>query len=285
VLINDTPVANIPAPAALSSVFSHQSLLINDTNLMALSGATLEFRLCPGSLADLLLAGILSPFFTLEESSIFGSMFSQIQTESGSLDFVVPFQALTTGLSLAGSIGTPAIPGSQWSATAAFRGRQIPFLSGIEFIGNAAANSAAASPVMEMFSTAFSEVAIFSRYQVQAQDTLPVGLDPELRVHATIGAAGNHSPAGANAKRASLLVAVETTTDRARRKLEGEVILTESGVIKLKGAFDLGSNHTNPPPPVVVTNADTPTFKHYAINLTYVLTNGLYIAPGSLPGW
>ena len=68
-LIDGTPIANIQAPPTVSPLFDHAEILVNDTSLMGLTDAEFTIRLNPGSLANILIANVISPLFTSASSN------------------------------------------------------------------------------------------------------------------------------------------------------------------------------------------------------------------------
>ena len=64
VLIDGDVVATIDPPATISKTFATTKILVNDTNLMGLTGTDLTLRLNPGSLAEVFLRGIFGPNFS-----------------------------------------------------------------------------------------------------------------------------------------------------------------------------------------------------------------------------
>jgi hypothetical protein len=275
-LINNTVVGTVLAPATLSPVFTREEILVNDTTLMNLLAADLVLRLNPGSLASILVRQVFSPAFAPVSKPIF--TYARVkQGDDFNLDLedwdVAPWGPGALAFATQ-SQGTPAQGG-----TASARALSVPF-GGLEFGTQAIVQADAASdPGLDSLAQAQSEVR--SLFRIGAvTPPLPVDVDFQLDLSGTIRVSGNFA-AGTEAGKMGFQTVARIKSSRGFNdafcgKFDVRSDLTPGGGIEIAAGNDIKASDIALIDEQITGDVVSRT---YQIRVQFLFDDALYIEP------
>ncbi len=274
-LINGTPIANIPALPTVLVTFTHAEILVNNTALMGQNNAVFTMRLNPGSLSDIFLQGIVSPVFGISDLS--GSAWAYVEVN---LDSTGPRSPSTheIGEDREDVVGAPATKSlakanASESASGSATALSSPF-GGVQWA------MAAAAQASQRTSVGAVQVTAGTYYTVSGHSALPPVVNFQLNLTGVFQLAGDFSQQTGT----SAIIRVHTaiTTPRATVPIVQafEILLTPG--TRLASEVVVSPHLAAILNPSMITFTPTPptgppdTSRRYDINIQHSFPNSLY---------